>query len=211
MTEQQWLNCTDPLEMLEFLGKSASSRKLRLYACADCRRKWSWYDRDEISRQCVEAAERYANGAASASELAAANQAMQNRGWFTEAFWTTEADAGSGAWAVAHHIVESASQSMEGDQIAATAKAEELTQIGWIRDIFGNPFRPAIFDPAWRTAAVLAVSQTMYAERRFADMPILADALEEAGCTSAEILDHCRSGQEHARGCWVVDLILKKE
>jgi hypothetical protein len=79
-----------------------------------------------------------------------------------------------------------------------------------MRCIFGNPFRPVAFDPAWRTPNVTAIAQTIYEDRRFEDMPILADALEEAGCTSADILDHCRQPGEHARGCWLVDLILEK-
>jgi hypothetical protein len=82
-----------------------------------------------------------------------------------------------------------------------------------LRCIFGNPFRPAALDPAWLrrndgTAAKLA--QAVYEERRFADLPILADALEEAGCTDAAILAHCREPGDHVRGCWVVDLLLGK-
>ena len=84
-----------------------------------------------------------------------------------------------------------------------------------IRDIFGNPFRPTpTIDPAWRTwndATIAKLAQRMYDSRDFAAMPILADALEEAGCTSGELLDHCRQPGEHVRGCWVVDLILGKE
>ncbi len=79
-----------------------------------------------------------------------------------------------------------------------------------MRDIFGNPIRPVVFDATWRTPSAVALAQAIYAERRFADMPILADALEEAGCTSADILDHCRQSSDHARGCWVVDLVLGK-
>jgi hypothetical protein len=51
----------------------------------------------------------------------------------------------------------------------------------------------------------------MYEERDFAGMPILADALEEAGCNNADILAHCREPGVHVRGCWVVDLLLAKE
>ncbi len=77
-------------------------------------------------------------------------------------------------------------------------------------DIFGNPFRPVTLDPAWQTTNVLALAEAVYNDRAFERMPILGDALEDAGCTSAEMLDHCRSGGEHARGCWVVDLLLGK-
>ena len=80
-----------------------------------------------------------------------------------------------------------------------------------IRDIFGNPFRPVAFSPSWRTSTVLALASQMYESRDFGAMPILADALQDAGCDSAEVLDHCRGEGPHVRGCWVVDLVLGKE
>jgi hypothetical protein len=80
-----------------------------------------------------------------------------------------------------------------------------------LRDIFGNPFRPATFDPAWRTSTAISLASQMYDSRDFGAMPILADALQDAGCTSDDILDHCRDvKQVHVRGCWVVDLVLGK-
>ena len=90
-----------------------------------------------------------------------------------------------------------------------------LWQAAMLRDIFGNPFRPApTLDPAWlkwHDATIPRLAQQMYDSRDFSSMPILADALEEAGCTSGEILEHCRGPGPHCRGCWVVDLILEKE
>ncbi|MDY3553014.1 hypothetical protein R5W24_002104 [Gemmata sp. JC717] len=80
-----------------------------------------------------------------------------------------------------------------------------------IRDIFGNPFRPVTFSPAWRTFTVVALASGMYDSRDFTAMPILADALQDAGCDSADILAHCRGEGPHVRGCWVVDLVLGKE
>jgi hypothetical protein len=79
-----------------------------------------------------------------------------------------------------------------------------------LRDIVGNPFRPVAFDPAWRTRQAVAVAQVMYDDRRFEDMPLLGDALEEAGCAAPDILSHCRDLGPHVRGCWVVDLVLDK-
>jgi hypothetical protein len=80
-----------------------------------------------------------------------------------------------------------------------------------LRDVFGNPFRPVAFAPAWRTEAVVAISRTMYESRDFAAMPVLADAFDDAGCDHADILAHCRGPGPHVRGCWVVDLVLGKE
>jgi hypothetical protein len=79
-----------------------------------------------------------------------------------------------------------------------------------LRDIFGNPFRPVAFAPSWRTNTAVALARRMYQSRDFSAMPILADALEVAGCDSAEVLGHCRGPGPHARGCHVVDLVLGK-
>ncbi len=83
-----------------------------------------------------------------------------------------------------------------------------------INEVFGNPFRPLPQLPStilnWNDGIVQRLSQVIYNERSFDQMPILADALEEAGCTDTDILNHCRQPGEHVRGCWVVDLILGK-
>ena len=82
-------------------------------------------------------------------------------------------------------------------------------------DIFGPlPFRPVTIDPsvlAWNAPLVPRLAQAIYDKRRWGDMPILGDALLDAGCGDEGILAHCRSGGEHVRGCWVVDLLLGKE
>jgi hypothetical protein len=88
---------------------------------------------------------------------------------------------------------------------------ESQAQAHLLRDIFGNPFRPVRVDPSSLTPTVTALAQTIYTDRTFDTMPILADALEEAGCTNDDILAHCRGGGEHVRGCWVMDLVLGKE
>jgi hypothetical protein len=80
-----------------------------------------------------------------------------------------------------------------------------------VRDIFGNPFRPVTFDADWRTSTVVALAKQMYESRDFSAMPILADALQDAGCENDDILKHCRDAKGvHVRGCWVVDLVLGK-
>ena len=89
---------------------------------------------------------------------------------------------------------------------------EELAaQADLLRDIFGNPFRSVEFRLEWFTADVLALARGIYADRAFDRMPILADALQDAGCDDDDILNHCREAREHARGCWVVDLLLGKK
>ena len=88
--------------------------------------------------------------------------------------------------------------------------SEAIVHADFLRDIFGNPFRPVAFVPEWRTSSAVALADAMYQSRDFGPMPILADALEEAGCTNADILSHCRGDGPHVRGCWVVDLVLGK-
>jgi hypothetical protein len=96
---------------------------------------------------------------------------------------------------------------------SATRQTQLLgVQANILRCLFGNPFRRVAFDPAWRTSDVMLLAQGISEERAFARMPILADALQEAGCDNEDILDHCRGATAaHVRGCWVVDLVLGKE
>jgi hypothetical protein len=92
-------------------------------------------------------------------------------------------------------------------------KAPEYQQQALLlRDIVGNPFRHPVVDPAWLApkGAMVKLARAFYEDRSLAELPILADALEEAGCTDVDILSHCRQPAEHVRGCWVLDLLLGK-
>jgi hypothetical protein len=80
-----------------------------------------------------------------------------------------------------------------------------------VRDIFGNPYRPVTFDPHWHTSDVLGLARAIYDDRAFDRLPILADALMDAGCADEQVHGHCRGEGPHVRGCWVVDLVLGKE
>jgi len=93
--------------------------------------------------------------------------------------------------------------------------ARERTELEWgaiVRCIYGpNPFVPVPFSTAWRSESAVALARTAYDTRDFTLLPMLADALEEAGCDHTDILSHCRDPKGvHARGCWVVDLVLNK-
>jgi hypothetical protein len=96
---------------------------------------------------------------------------------------------------------------------AAVFAVEEAEQAKLLRCVFGNPFRPLAVRPdwlAWNDGAVPKLAAAIYEERAFDRLPVLADALEEAGCTDGDLLGHCRRPGEHARGCWAVDLLLGK-
>jgi hypothetical protein len=82
-----------------------------------------------------------------------------------------------------------------------SARLAQVTR-SLLRDIFGNPFRPVTLDPRWLSSTVLDLARTIYDERVFERLPILADALMDAGCDSEEVINHCRSEGSHVRGCW---------
>jgi hypothetical protein len=99
-------------------------------------------------------------------------------------------------------------------QFESATQSEGAAQARLLRCIFGNPFRLVKLDPTWvvwNSGTISALAQAIYEERTFDWMPLLGDALEDAGCTDATILDHCRGPGPHARGCWVVDLLLGKK
>jgi hypothetical protein len=95
--------------------------------------------------------------------------------------------------------------------VRLTAEARERErQCRLLREIVGNPFRPVSADPSWlswREGTIPIIAEGIYEERAFDRLPILADALEDAGCTNEDVLNHCREPGEHTRGCWVVDLL----
>jgi hypothetical protein len=88
---------------------------------------------------------------------------------------------------------------------------ERVAQCGLLRDLFCHVSRPVDLLAAWRTPMVVALAESIYDDGAFDPLPILADALEDAGCDNADILNHCRQPGVHVRGCWVVDLLLGKE
>jgi hypothetical protein len=107
------------------------------------------------------------------------------------------------------HLDEAADEKF--DRIITRAeKAERKAQCELLRDLFGNPWRPAVIDPAWlrwRDGVVVQMARSIHDEQRFAELPVLADALEEAGCAVPEILGHCRRPGPHVRGCWLIDAL----
>jgi hypothetical protein len=207
MTEREWLNGTDPEKMLRFLrGRRLTARKRRLFACACC---WHISDRlrEEESRRAIEVAERFADGLADHGEREAARRAHQR---------LSRALTGAADRAAYQAVREILAHPFGfREQYAWRGAAEAAADSRFVRtllhDLFGNPFRPVALDPTWRTPQVVALAQAINQERVFDCLPVLADALEEAGCDSAELLAHCRAPGPHVRGCWLVDLVLGKE
>jgi hypothetical protein len=218
MTEAEWLACADPEEMLEFLRGRGSDRKLRLFAVGCCKRINDLLT--DNGRLAVLAAEQFADNRISRQELHAAWAAVGfpkvPPGRYAAS--AARASACSPGYDGTPHAAASAVNAVAygaGGHDTAAFKTAEITEQSWqavlLRCIFGNPLRPVSLNPAWRTPTVSQLAQAIYADRAFERLPILADALEEAGCTDAEVLGHCRGGGEHARGCWALDLVLGKE
>jgi hypothetical protein len=106
-------------------------------------------------------------------------------------------------------FAETASRSEMRRCPATGGGAEQVRrQVALVHCVFGNPFRPVTPNPAWLSRTATDIARQMYGSRDFGAMPILADALQDAGCDRDEVLDHCRGPGPHARGCWVVDLVL---
>ena len=98
----------------------------------------------------------------------------------------------------------------DSDRAKTLSPARRRVQADALRCIFGNPFRPVEVDPswlAWNEGTVGRVARSIYDERAWDQMPVLGDALEDAGCANEDVLAHCRGPGPHTRGCWVVDLL----
>jgi hypothetical protein len=200
MTEAEWRTCSEPLKMLRGLSRDPGARKLRLYACGCCRRIWFMVP-DERSRRAVEAAERNADGEIDAAALRGAASLAE-----------AAAEAAELVQVVGWHAARTAAEAAgPGDREAAEWAGSMADDGAVLRCVLGNPFRPEpVVDPgclAWNGGTVPKLAEAIYRDRAFRRLPILADALEDAGCADAEILAHCRAGGLHARGCWVLDLL----
>jgi hypothetical protein len=218
MTEADWLACGDPMTMLDALRGRASERKLRLFAVACCRGIWHLLA-DERSRAAIAVIEQYADGLVGRERLVAARDGAreakrrfpvpaQVRAW-RAAGAVQDATRDMARSAALNSAAESGRAMDAGDTNHWDAEAMR-SRAALLRCIVGNPFRPETEDPAWMTPSVVALAKAIYDERAFDRLDELADTLQGAGCNNAAFLAHCRDPGEHARGCWVVDSILRK-
>jgi hypothetical protein len=224
-----WLETADVKLMLRSLPRSCSSRKLRLFACACCYRVRDRFEGEDFW-ELVQLCERFADGRVSRQEVKRLTHGIQEAGFHNFRgfdaslyaagecnFWGSQRvdrytawDAERAADACARYAAGHSNPYREGDEQPPEYIAESASQCGVLRDVFGDPFKPANLAPQWRTPTALALAGGAYEERAFARLPVLADALEEAGCNNEAVLEHCRAEGEHHRGCWVVDFLLRK-
>jgi hypothetical protein len=236
MTEAEWLVCEDPWRMLETTPGTPSLRHQGLWAAACCHRVWHLLPaaRRADFEIVMKAVERSLDQTGSQvgvvgfypladplhPEKLCGNPEAQTAAWVAAlAMWSLrfqhyKSAAGEVAHALAiEHTGLPIRLYYPGHPLKHKSRwdCEQATHADLLRDIFGNPFRPVTFSSSWRTDTALTLARQMYDSREFSAMPILADALQDAGCDNDGILTHCRGDGPHVRGCWVVDLVLGKE
>ena len=228
-----WLERAAPSELGVFLGKTASPRKSGLFIRHLCRCFPEVFV-DPRSLAALDAADRYEAGEIGHNGFEAARRAAEEALLHARAEYNPMApdplaDAtrtartallGAG---LAHDVVtqgyfRTLLADLRGvvlDRAGAGGGPRKNPIAPVMRPVFlehfGDPRGPVARDPSWLTETVLALAQGIYVERAFDRLPILADALEDAGCDNADVLGHCRGPGPHVRGCWVIDLLLGKE
>jgi hypothetical protein len=218
--------------MLVLFRTRVTDRKLRLFAVACCRLFWDELPLDVI-RATIETNERYADGQATEDELRRARDEAHSAAWSAQ-YYTRREPHGSDPPAQRQYyrdrlgeptdetlarlflvaFLANGNRRLRSDPMPLLRTDPLLMRVGpaLFRDLAGNPFHPVSFSPSWRTDTAVSLARQMYDSRDFSAMPILADALQDAGCDSAEVLDHLRdTGAPHVRGCWALDLVLRKE
>jgi hypothetical protein len=217
--EENWRCGVDPVRLLRGLSLSLLPRKSRLLACA-CARNLRFLLAGEPTQAAVAAAEAFADGLLDLDSLRAAQAAFAEHIAREEPFNRRLAQV---IWQITSDTVSlppALQAAAQASSLYATGKPddpealhkEQVLQADLVRDVFGNPYNTVIMEPMcreWRESLVVRLARSIYDEHAFDRMPILGDALEEAGCTDADVLGHCHAGTPHTRGCWVLDLVLE--
>ncbi len=215
MTEEELRN-GDWGKMHDFLMKQRSRRKKMLAFCACCRVTWE-HVTFSGNRKAIEASELFADGEIDLEALRKRWQRMRFEpvvytSWFLPA--AGPADRPNAYLRLAPRDAADL-EALEAFEQWRTAKIEAEWNAAWVvcgLDVFGHVLTGARLSPKWRTSDAVSIAKQMYESRDFGAMPILADALQDAGCDNEDVLDHCRDASvTHVRGCWVVDLVLRKK
>ncbi|WP_439631560.1 hypothetical protein [Gemmata sp.] len=226
MTEKQWLRSRDAEAMNRFYGDRLTERKARLLMLAACRRHPGPLAHPDVRPILDLLVSHYADPRTpdapfTGPHLTAAYRKIERHASATD----NGPDRGLAFGLVAAAEPVSTMRRLNEDfeylvfsclhDIAVgvtedrNPKKESKAQAALVREVIGNPFRPVALDPAWLTGTVVSLARLAHESEDFTAMPILADALQDAGCEDADMLTHCRDPkQTHVRGCWVLDLIL---
>jgi hypothetical protein len=217
MTEQEWLSANDPDPLLKWLQRSKrhrpTVRKLQLLANALTDRVADRFT-DPLTAALRQFMDRLGEATPTHDEYWREWRPLMKRldagrldythilCW---ALYVSKPDGGK-----LYGVPETCVRSVAGNVRREVGDSERVNQVHLLRDIIPNPYRPVAFAPAWQTDTAVSLARGMYESRDFGAMPILADALQDAGCDSDDVLNHCRGPWPHVRGCWVVDLVLGK-
>jgi hypothetical protein len=240
MTENQWRQARRPRDVYRPGLHRVNARKTRLLVCGYCRHIGSHIINPHRDA-AIDVAERFADGEVGEQELSPMADSVRRAGTAGELShgWAQVKDDCTGELYVGEFLVNDErflrlAVDGEIDMASVLSAFEEVTEWGTtadfqrlnelrfqdaercvqsalVREIFGNPFRSVEFLPSWRADASVALARQMYESRDFSRMPVLAEALEDAGCDDEQLLGHCRDHEPHVRGCWAVDLVLEDE
>lgn len=216
MTESEWNDCVEPGSMLKFLQGLASDRQFRLFACACCRGINRFIPVGPC-REAVEVSLRYADGQATADELAMAQTAAvalaTHAGPHTAAAWAACEAANPSAFGAARAAAHETQEQIRKSSPRAAAD-EARAQAAFLRDIVGDPFATSPRGVIWRLTGdtlVREIAEAVYTNPAREDMRHLAVELVRLGCPDDALLEHCRSDEPHVRGCWAIDRLLGKD
>jgi len=224
-TEKDWCRGHDAIAMTAFVQARLGERKLRLIAAACCRLRKGLTESDG-ARDALRAAEDYADGRIDAAAFTEARQrVLDATAWAGD--WADETPEENVARALRSLMQPKAGAALRevidalerAAHLAGSDAADRLDrsrrelvrQASVLREVAGNPFRPAVVAPqwkAWHGDCLVELARDIYRMRAFHDLPLLGDVLEDAGCDDTELLDHCRGDGAHAVGCWLLDEIL---
>jgi hypothetical protein len=226
--EQDWLQASSAIHLFARAGRlgiartASGRRQLRLLACALCRCAWDQLDKD--ARAAVIVAEQYADGRATEADLARAHDGIAstitgklgaslprpNDSSFSQRATEALRLARAVFWTTSRRNVREIAENVYAD-ISAVCRLSSAFSAGLIRCLLGNPYRPVALPRSILSrndGTCLKLARVMDEARDFQSMGILADALEEAGCTDAAVLAHCRRPGPHAHGCHVLEAVL---
>jgi hypothetical protein len=212
MTQTEWLTCTDPAPMLQFLRGKVSERKLRLWAVACYRSPLVWlrFRGNKWIKEAVWATEQMADGQGEGS-----SRLHDFEPATPDAFVAAERSCRRGCVYAAEAGFEGVNlEWADGNTVEQSNRqfSEEMArQCCLLRCIFGNHLRLVALDPHWLSPQVVDLAGKIYENKAFDQMAALADMLMDAGCSDASVLGHCRGPGPHAPGCWILDLLLGKE
>jgi hypothetical protein len=210
MSTDGWDGVPDDLRLIAAIGwdERGPARKRRLYLAALCRRFWEHLDAP-TGRAAVEAAEAFVEGRLSVEDVRAAHRAHLQA---HVAYATERGKRVARTRRFQFSACALAAADPDGCRLVAVSGRDVVpVAAALLRDVFGHRLEPAGAPGPWRTADVIGLARGIYDERAFDRLPLLADALMDAGCADEAILAHCRTGGPHVRGCWVVDLVLGRE